>query len=86
MYPGVILEGSHGGRTRRGHRTFDAGSSTASIGAGARVEQSTVTSAVIGDEAVVGPFAVIGAGARVAPGAVTGPFFIAQEASDPLGE
>jgi bifunctional UDP-N-acetylglucosamine pyrophosphorylase / glucosamine-1-phosphate N-acetyltransferase len=71
LRPGVVLEGS----TR-----VDAGAVIGphchlvdcSVGAGARVEETVANQAVIGENAVVGPFAFLEMGARVPSGARIG--------------
>jgi bifunctional UDP-N-acetylglucosamine pyrophosphorylase/glucosamine-1-phosphate N-acetyltransferase len=74
LLPGVVLEGqtSIGDKTivGPGTRLVDC-----EVGAGARLEQTTGASAVVGDDAVVGPYAVLEPGCRLAPGTTTGPFF-----------
>jgi bifunctional UDP-N-acetylglucosamine pyrophosphorylase / glucosamine-1-phosphate N-acetyltransferase len=71
LRPGVILEGS---------TTIDSGAVIGpnshlvdcSVGPGARIEQSVATQAVIGEDAIVGPFAFLEMGTRVPPGARIG--------------
>jgi bifunctional UDP-N-acetylglucosamine pyrophosphorylase/glucosamine-1-phosphate N-acetyltransferase len=74
LLPGVVLEGT----TRVGAGAVIGPSCRLAdtvVGAGARVEHAVATRAVIGEDAVVGPFAVLESGTRLHPGSRTGPFF-----------
>jgi bifunctional UDP-N-acetylglucosamine pyrophosphorylase / glucosamine-1-phosphate N-acetyltransferase len=78
LWPSTVLQG----RTVVGSGA-EIGPSTqlvdAQVGEGARVTQSVVRGAEVGDHAIVGPFAVLEPGDRVAAGARTGPFYAARE-------
>ncbi|HVB04719.1 MAG TPA: NTP transferase domain-containing protein [Acidimicrobiales bacterium] len=74
ILPGVVLEGQT--RIASGvHLGPGTHLSDCEVGEGAQVQQTRASHAVIGRDAVVGPYAVLDDGCRLASGVVTGPFF-----------
>jgi bifunctional UDP-N-acetylglucosamine pyrophosphorylase/glucosamine-1-phosphate N-acetyltransferase len=74
LYPGVVLEGS----TTIGRQAVIGPHChllDCVVGAGARVEQTTAREAVIGEDAVVGPYVLLGPGTEVASGSRREPSF-----------
>jgi bifunctional UDP-N-acetylglucosamine pyrophosphorylase/glucosamine-1-phosphate N-acetyltransferase len=84
LYPGVILEGASsigkGAILGPNCHLIDC-----VVGAGARVEQTVAQQAVIGENAVVGPFVALERGARVDAAARIGPSLPGASGGDARG-
>lgn len=81
LFPGTILQGDtvvgRGAEIGPGTRLVDC-----TVGAGARVEQTTARDAEIGAHTHVGPYAHVAPGEVVPDGTATGPFYAASRGTE----